>query len=154
MIVFGLYNERMYLDQKAHGIYSGVFSSAVIRRHTGTPFMGYSGASYLVQEVCNSLFDALFHILPLQSDMDAQASAAPTRQANSIMWEPEAHQKLDEFVLEEPVLTRISAPKPCATIRNAPPMKQAKRPSPLNAFWRLQNSGEQRHEEFSGGEII
>ena len=113
MILFGSYNERMYLaDQRARTTYiPASFPGAIIRRHTGTPFMGNEGASYLIQEVCNSLFDALFHILPLQSEMDEQAAAVPSKTSNSLPWENEARVKLDEVVDRQPVLVRISAAK-------------------------------------------
>ena len=112
LIVFGSYNERMYLAELGgRAVYIPVsFPGAIIRRHTGTPVMGYSGASWLIQEVCNGLFDALFNILPLSSELDA-IEATPARGACNVDWAGEAKLTLEALIAEQPVLVRISAAK-------------------------------------------
>jgi chlorophyllide a reductase subunit Z len=111
LVVFGSFNERMYIaelgDRSAY--IPASLPGAIVRRHTGTPFMGYAGVTYIVQEVCNALFDALFRILPLGTELDSVEST-PARE-QQLPWSAAARRKLDELVEQQPVLVRISAAK-------------------------------------------
>jgi chlorophyllide a reductase subunit Z len=112
LVLFGSYNERMYaaeLGSRCMYIPAS-FPGAIIRRATGTPFMGYAGATYVVQEYCNALFDALFNILPLGTDMD-KIEPTHAKPVDQHVWNEDAIQTLDDHLESEPYLIRISAAK-------------------------------------------
>ena len=111
-MLFGSNNERIYAAELGlRSVYiAASFPGAIIRRATGTPFMGYAGATYLVQEYCNALFDALFNMLPLGQDLD-RIDATPARDDSVLHWDADAAAVLEQHLETEPFLVRISAAK-------------------------------------------
>ena len=112
LVLFGSYNERMYLAEAGgRGAYiPASFPGAIIRRHTGTPFMGYAGATYLVQEVLQrAVRRAVPH--PAARHRPRPVEATPARLHVELAWDDDAKALLDALVEAQPVLVRISAAK-------------------------------------------
>ncbi|MCB0076333.1 MAG: chlorophyllide a reductase subunit Z [Anaerolineales bacterium] len=118
--VFGSINEKIYLSEAGarHSAFiPAAFPGPIVRRAVGTPFMGYRGAVWIVQEIVNRLYEALYNFLPLDSAYNKQAAAGPPAasgngrkaDAGSLAWQPEATALLDAALDKLPFLPRISA---------------------------------------------
>jgi chlorophyllide a reductase subunit Z len=113
--VFGSINERIYLSEagaKYTSFIPAAFPGPVVRRAVGTPFLGYRGAVYVIQEIVNRLYDALFNFLPVDSAYakGAGASMAPAASgAGNLPWQAEARTMLDAALEQLPFIPRISA---------------------------------------------
>jgi chlorophyllide a reductase subunit Z len=128
MLIFGSINERMIVAQEKlpSRFYQASFPGAVVRRATGTPFMGYAGAVWLLQTVCEVLFDTLFANLPT-SYAPPQRAEKPTAEVmrdgqgisaeggkgqNSVVtWTGEAKALAEKIVKRVPFFVRVSVTK-------------------------------------------
>ncbi len=117
LVTFGSINERMYLAEinSKNAFIPSSFPGSIVRRHTGTPFVGYAGATYILQEFCNSLFDSLFNVLPLGTELDLAAPVTKTIERKeehaTVHWEREAEHVLNHYLQKEPILVQISRAK-------------------------------------------
>ncbi len=108
--VFGSVNEHIYLSEanaKQTHFIPASFPGAIVRRALGTPFMGYSGAMYLVQELVNRFYESLFNFLPVET---AQGRAEwDSRRAGTMSWHADATARLTALLEGVPFIARISA---------------------------------------------
>lgn len=103
--LFGRMPDKIYLaetESRTRFIPAG-FPGPIVRRALGTPFMGHSGAVWLIQEIVNALYDILFNFLPI-----TRRQAAPSAQMPSVSWTPEANALLEEIVKKAPFISQIS----------------------------------------------
>jgi chlorophyllide a reductase subunit Z len=117
--VFGSINERIYLSEagaRHSNFVPAAFPGPTVRRAVGTPFMGYRGAVYLVQEIVNRLYDTLFNFLPVDSAYAKQSAGGPPVAASAtnnapgnMPWQPAATGLLDSALEKIPYIPRISA---------------------------------------------
>jgi chlorophyllide a reductase subunit Z len=103
--MFGRIVDKIYLaeiDAKARFIPAG-FPGPIVRRALGTPFMGHSGAVYIIQEIVNALYDTLFTFLPI-----TKKSEPVTVPAGKVLWTKEANTLLNTIVAKAPFISQIS----------------------------------------------
>jgi chlorophyllide a reductase subunit Z len=111
--VFGSLNEKIYLTEaqaKATHFVPAAFPGAVVRRALGTPFMGYSGVIYIVQEIVNRYYDLVFNFLPFDNVAAAgQLKEVTLTAASKLVWSEAARARLEQQLEGIPWISRISA---------------------------------------------
>lgn len=116
--LFGSINEKIYLSEagaKYTNFIPASFPGPVVRRAVGTPFMGYRGCVYVLQEIVNLLYEALFNFLPVDAAYGKSRGGAmngappPSAQAGNLPWDSEATAQLDAALAKLPFVPRISA---------------------------------------------
>ncbi|MCS7060623.1 MAG: chlorophyllide a reductase subunit Z [Anaerolineae bacterium] len=117
--VFGSINEKIYLAEagaRATHFIPAAFPGPIVRRALGTPFMGYSGAVYIVQEMVNRFYESVFNFLPIDTIQPTGPVSAPVAPpAGRVAWTDAARARLDSYLENIPWLSRISASRDLRT---------------------------------------
>jgi 3,8-divinyl chlorophyllide a/chlorophyllide a reductase subunit Z len=111
--VFGSINEKIYLSEAGAmrtAFIPAAFPGPVVRRSVGTPFMGYRGTVYIIQEIVNLLYESLFSFLPVDGAYAQQRSGGQMRRATpgNLPWKKGAKDVLDKALEDVPYISRIS----------------------------------------------
>lgn len=129
--VFGSLNEKIYLTEagaKATFFIPASFPGAIVRRALGTPFMGYSGAVYVVQEMVNRFYEIVFNFLPYDDVKGAgqlRQVDNPLTGASNLKWTDDARARMDSQLENIPWLSRISATRELRTTVEKYALKRA-----------------------------
>ncbi len=116
--VFGSINEKIYLSEansRSTQFIPATFPGPVVRRTLGTPFMGYSGAANIMQEIVNRFYEMVFNFLPVELVHQDQQGGPPagakpaSSGADTMAWTQEAAERLNVALEQVPYLARISA---------------------------------------------
>jgi 3,8-divinyl chlorophyllide a/chlorophyllide a reductase subunit Z len=112
--VFGSINEKIYLSEanaRATHFIPSTFPGPVVRRTTGTPYMGYAGAAYLMQELVNRFYETVFNYLPVEQITAPLPGAVPAAagKEGGLRWTDQAAARLEQAAEAIPFLARISA---------------------------------------------
>jgi chlorophyllide a reductase subunit Z len=119
--VFGSLNEKIYLTEagaKATFFVPAAFPGATVRRALGTPFMGYSGIIYIVQEMTNRFYEIVFNFLPYDNVKDAgglKGLSSTLSAARNLIWKDDARTQMETHLESIPWLSRISATRELRT---------------------------------------
>ncbi len=83
-----------------------------MRRALGTPFMGYSGVVFVLQEIVNRYYEMVFNFLPFDDVKGAgqlKQVHNPLTGASNLKWTDDARERMETHLENVPWLSRISA---------------------------------------------
>ena len=110
-VLFGSVNEQIYLaeaETRGTNFIAAANPGAFVRRALGTPFVGYSGTVWILQEIVNGFYNTLAGFLPVETER-SKRQAAQEGPAGRYAWSPEASLLLQRAVDQAPYVARISA---------------------------------------------